>query len=138
MDIKTIITLIVGGVLFFLVMANILIPFFGSTFEYGLGSQPCQKDTDGCISGKTNINNGYCSTPSATVIACTTCNTTAGYSSFLSSCSSLISALNGTHCNQCSSFAFKTTMQGLMMFVFFIIVVAVILALVIKYLPKFA
>jgi hypothetical protein len=97
-------------VILFLMMTTLVLPFFRSSYETGWGTTPVQR-------GGTGLINSYCSTPSATLIACTDCNTTAGYTTFLSSCSSLISATNDTHCYQCSSFGFKTVSQGLLLFV---------------------
>ena len=104
----------------YIMLTTLVFPFFGNSYEYGFGSAPCNKDGTCTSAGLTNINNGYCATPSATVIACASCNITTGYSTFLSSCSSLISAMNGTHCYQCSSFGFKSVSTGLLLFVFVI------------------
>lgn len=136
LTIKELIFIVVALAAFFLIASSLILPFFAGTYEYGFGNQPCQKDDTGCTSGKTNIGNGYCTSPSSTVIACASCNVTAGYSTFLSSCSSLISAINGTHCYQCSSFGFKSMSIGMMLFILFIGFLCIIIA-IIKILPKF-
>lgn len=116
-ELKSIIYISIALAVLYILTATVILPQFATTYEYGFGSAPCNKDGTCTSAGLTNINNGYCSTPSATVIACATCNATAGYSTFLSSCSSLIGSMNGTHCYGCSSFGFKQTSIGLMLFI---------------------
>lgn len=134
MEIRVLIGIILAGVFVFLLLSSLIIQFFATTYEYGFGTAPCQKDTDGCVSGKTNLLNSYCissgaQTPAGAVL-CANCNTTTGYSTFLSSCYSLVSAINGTHCYSCANFGYKQSSIGLMLFTFFIIVVTLIIAII--------
>jgi hypothetical protein len=116
-EIRTIIPVAIALVILYILYATLIAPQFAVTYEYGFSTAPCQKDSNSCSLGDTNLNNGYCVTPTATIIACANCNSTVGYSTFLSSCSSLISAINGTHCYQCSDFGFKSVSTGLLLLI---------------------
>lgn len=128
-------------VILFILASTMIIPYFATTHEHGFGTEPCMKD--GCDSSDTGESqiNPYCSGASSTVIACTNCNISTGYETFLASCYRLAPVnaaqtdawMNNTHCYQCTDFGFKTTSQGLNLLV---LVMALIMFAVI-FIPKF-
>lgn len=130
MDIHEVFYLIVAIAAFFILFAVLVIPFFGNVYEFGGGSLPYQR-------GGTSLVNGYCQATDSSVIACTSCNVSAGYATFLSSCSSLIAANNGSFCYACTNFGYKSTVNGIVLFTFFIFVIALVILIIVKYLPKF-
>jgi hypothetical protein len=132
MELNEVFYLILAIAGLFLLTAVIVIPFFSNTYEFGGGQLPYQK---GGLS--TSLTNGYCQATDNSVIACTDCNISAGYSSFLSSCHRLIAANNGSFCYKCTDFGYKSTVNSIMLFVFFIFFIALILIIIVKYLPKF-
>jgi hypothetical protein len=145
MEIKTLIILLVTGVLFFLVIANIIVPFFAATYEYGgLGTEPCNKNNacQGITAASLNIRNPYCLTNGTVNTSITGVMNNTGYERFLSTCFTLMTGGNTNDVNGCWSCGswsgIKTATQGLMLFVFFMIVVAVIIIIAIKFMPKFA
>jgi len=119
LSIKEIIIVGLALGLIFLLSSVMVLPFLRDTYEYGLGDEPYQR-------GGTGTTNGYCTSPTSTPIACTSCNVSAGYEFFLENCYSLISTVNGTHCYQCSEFGYRTTYRGLMVIVLLVGIVALI------------
>jgi len=121
-EIKLIASVAIALVIFYIFYATLIAPYFANSYEYGFGTAPCNKDNT-CSGTSTNLFNGYCATGSSTEIACANCNTTTGYSTFLSNCFALKDGgdyINGTACYQCSSFGFKTVSTGLLLFIFVI------------------
>jgi hypothetical protein len=138
MEIKVLLVLIISGIFTFLLLSSLIIPFFATTYEYGFGTEPCNKKNTCAGNFQNNsgeVTNSYCKTKAGTFSVCANCNTSTGYATFLSTCGGLIAIdgvyVNGTHCFGCTEFqGYKTTNQGLMLFVFFIIVVTLIIVLV--------
>lgn len=123
MEIKTVIYVGIALVILFLMATTMVLPYFANNYEYGYGNQPCNKDST-CSLSSTNLGNGYCKTGSTTNATCASCNSSTGYETFLSSCSSLFKnpdgkIINSTHCFACTDFGFKGTSQGLLLFIFF-------------------
>jgi len=114
-ELKQIVYIGIALAILYILTTTIIMPQFANNYEYGFGTQPCSKT--GCTSA-TGLTNPKCLTGSATPIVCATCNTTTGYSTFLSSCSSLIAWTNDTHCYQCNAFnSYNATNQGLLLFI---------------------
>jgi len=124
MNLKTILAIAIGLMVFFVLASALFLPYLATQYEYGFGDCPYPSDTSSC----TGLVNGYCSTPSATVVTCTDCNSSAGYETFLSTCWSLIATTNGTDCYQCGGWGFKTTSQGLGVLVFVLAVIGIAVA----------
>lgn len=137
LDLKWVLMILVVLIITFITSSAIILPFFASVFEYGFGTEPCAKTGCKATSTSASLINSYCSTPTATPTACSNCNTTTGYSAFLSTCASEIAWDNNTHCNSCSNFGFKSATTGLMLFILFIGIIALILLVITKVLPKF-
>jgi hypothetical protein len=123
--IEKIIFLVIAIALMFYTLAYAIIPAFTPLYEHCGTNNPYSAGTGG-----TDLNNACCQTPSATIIACANCNNTAGYSTFLSSCSSLISLTNNTNCYSCANFGLKAVNQGLFFLLFLIVIFALILVIV--------
>jgi hypothetical protein len=94
--------------IFLLIVSALVLPQFSSSYEYCTGSEPYSKNAVG-----DTLTNGCCNAGSSTLVACSDCNQSTGYSTFLSTCSSLVDTQNNTHCYQCSNFGQKNTIQGL-------------------------
>ena len=116
-----------GLLILFVLASSIWLDFFATSYEYGMGTEPCNKD--GCTSTDTAFKNEYCTQASGSFTACTSCNATAGYETFLDSCHSLIAWNNNTHCNGCTSFGYRTTSRGLLLAIFVLAGVGIALVL---------
>lgn len=142
LDIKQVILLVVVLAAIFMTSYTLIMPFFGNVYEYGFGNAPCNKDST-CTGTSTNLVNQYClgaTISEAGKIACTSCNSSTGYSGFLSNCYALIddgTTINNTYCYGCTNWGFKSTVSGLYLFIFFIGMIAFVLLFVLKILPKF-
>ena len=121
---KIFLLIIAAGILFYSIAYSI-IPIFAPLYEHCGTNNPYSAG-----SGGTDLTNACCQTGSSTVIACSNCNNTAGYSTFLSSCYSLIATTNNTHCYQCASFGNKLAFQGIFFLMFLIVVFAFALMIV--------
>ena len=95
----------------FLIVGSLLLPQFGNTYEYCTGSQPYPKDETGSV-----LTNGCCA-ERGSLVACSGCNATTGYATFLSTCQSLVSTQNGTHCYKCDDFGQRTNIRGILLIV---------------------
>jgi cytochrome c553 len=135
MDIHEVFYLIVAIAAFFILFAVLVIPFFGNVYEYGGATAPCVKDSS-CTASSTNINNPYCLSTGA-LTSCTNCHNASGYSSFLSGCSKLVAYNNNTHCYACTDFGYKSNVNAIILFTFFIFVIAAVILIITKHLPKF-
>lgn len=129
--IEKIIFLAIAVAIVFYTLAYTIIPSFAPLYEHCGTNNPYSAGTGG-----NDLNNACCQTGSATVIACANCNNTAGYSTFLSSCYSLIATTNGTNCYQCASFGNKGVFQGLFFLMFLIVMFALILVVVFAVIKK--
>lgn len=123
----------IGLLILFILLSSMILPYFRTTYESGFGTQSCHRDSNGCTSGDTNLQNNYCIGASSTEIACSNCNTTAGYEFFLANCYSLLAWNNNTYCYQCTNFGYKTTSIGLLLLVF----VLALVSFAVIFLPKF-
>jgi uncharacterized membrane protein len=123
--IEKIIFLAIAIAILFYSLAYAILPAFAPLYEHCGTNNPYSAG-----SGGTDLTNACCQTPSATIIACTNCNNSVGYSTFLSSCYSLIAKTNGTDCYQCASFGNKSIFQGLFFLMFLIIIFAIILVII--------
>jgi hypothetical protein len=120
-----------GAVFLFYLLAYVILPSFGSVYEHCGMNNPYSAGNGG-----SDLNNACCQTGSSTVITCANCNNTVGYSTFLSSCSSLIATTNGTNCYQCASFGNKGLYQGLFFILFIIIIFSFIMLYVYQVVKK--
>jgi len=130
MNIKTILSIAVGLMVFFVMASAVFMTHFRSQYEHGFGTRPCNADSS-CTGASTNLHNQYCTGATATKVACTNCNISSGYEGFLDTCYSLIDEgddINDTYCYQCSSFGFRTTSQGLGVLVFVLAVIGIAVA----------
>jgi len=119
--IEKIIFFAIAVTVIFYMLAYVIIP----SYEHCGTNNPYSAGTGG-----TDLLNACCQTPTNTVVACSNCNQSSGYSTFLSTCGSLIATTNGTHCYQCTNFGLKGINQGLFFLIFLIAIFAIILALV--------
>jgi hypothetical protein len=131
MEIKVLLVLIISGIFTFLLLSSLIIPFFAETYEYGFGTEPCAK-TNSCNGATDSLINPNCATGSTSLVTCTNCNISTGYATFLTTCYKL---RNGTdprnQCESCTAFnGYKTSVTGLMLFVFFMIVITIIIVLI--------
>jgi hypothetical protein len=101
-----------------------VLPQFSQTYEYCQGSEPYSKSGQG-----TTYDNGCCNQASNTIVSCAECNNSAGYSTFLDRCHSLIDNQNNTHCYQCSSFGARTNRRGIVVLFLIIGVLALMFKL---------
>jgi hypothetical protein len=127
LNIKSIVILAISLTMLYLLTATLIMPYFRDTYE-NYGPQLLQR-------GGTGLINNYCNTPTNTVVACASCNSATGLSTFLSTCYSLISAGNNTHCYQCTDFGFKTVSTGLLLFIFVIAMISFAVAFL-KYVKR--
>jgi uncharacterized membrane protein len=123
--IEKIIFLGIGVALLFYSLAYVIVPSFTPLYEHCGVNNPYSAGTGG-----TDLTNACCQTGSNTLVACTNCNQSSGYSSFLSTCGSLVSTSNNTHCYQCSSFGNKGIYQGLFFLIFLIMIFSFVLLIV--------
>jgi len=122
---------VVAMLILFLLASTMFVGFFATTYEHGFGTEPCNKD--GCVLGDTEFSNPNCLTHSTTIIACTSCNVSAGYEFFLDNCGDLIAVSNNTHCYQCTTFqGWQSTSQGLIL----LVLVIAIIGFAVYFLPK--
>jgi hypothetical protein len=123
--IEKIILLALAVAILFYSFAYSIVPSFAPLYEHCGTNNPYSAGTGGL-----DLTNACCQTGSATVIACSNCNNTAGYSTFLSSCYSLISTANNTHCYSCANFGNKVVFQGLFFLMFLIVIFAFVLLII--------
>jgi hypothetical protein len=123
--IEKIIFFVIGIAVLFYTLAYVIVPAFTPLYEHCGFNNPFSAGTGG-----NDLTNACCQTGSATIITCANCNNTVGYSTFLSSCSSLIATTNGTHCYQCANFGLKSINQGLFFLLFLICLFTIILVIV--------
>ena len=127
---KIIIFSLAVGILFYM-LAYVVVPSFAPLYEHCGTTEPYSSGRGG-----TDLTNACCQTPSSTVVACSSCNQTSGYATFLSTCGSLISTTNNTHCYQCASFGNKAIYQGLFFILFLVGILAFVLMIVYTVLKK--
>lgn len=128
-DVRKIVAVPIALAILYIMLTTLVLPNFAKTYE------TCGNDAYSAGRGGTSLTNDCCTTSTATVTACTNCNISSGYSTFLSTCGSLIAVGNGTHCYSCSAFAYKTTNQGLLLLVLVIALLGFAVAFL-KYFKK--
>lgn len=112
MDLNKIIGFALGIGVLFLIASSLFFPQFETVYEHCTGAEPYPSDPS-----STTYTNGCCNQATATITACSSCNDTAGYGNFLSTCHALIGTQNDTHCYKCGDFQEKNITQGLMLFI---------------------
>lgn len=125
--IKMIIALALGSTIMFYLLAYVILPSFADVYEHCGINNPYSAGRGG-----SDLSNGCCVTGSVTPVACSNCNQSSGYSSFLSNCGSLISTSNNTHCYSCSNFGNKTVNQGFYLILFIVILFGLVFAILKK------
>jgi hypothetical protein len=123
--IETIILFALGVGILFYMLAYVVVPSFAPLYEHCGTNDPYSRGTGG-----SDLTNACCQTGSSTPVACSNCNQSSGYSTFLSSCYSLISTSNNTHCYQCSSFGNKGFYQGMFFLLFLVGIISFILIII--------
>lgn len=137
--------------IFFTLMATVILENFSSTYEYGFGTEPCMKDNCTSASSTDSFYNPYC-LAGGTATACSDCNRSNGYETFLSKCYRLANTnisgtgtasagvfadswANATHCLRCTDWGFKTTARGMNLFVIILgmVFIAIVFFALIKY-----
>jgi len=123
--IEKIIFLAVGIAVMFYSLAYVIMPSFAPLYEHCGSNSPYSAG-----GGGTDLTNACCKTPTNTIVACSNCNGTSGYSTFLTTCGSLIATTNGTHCYQCTDFGNKSIFQGLFFLIFLIVMFSLIIVII--------
>lgn len=123
--IEKIIFFSIGVVVLFYGLAYVIVPSFAGLYEHCGTNNPYSAGTGG-----SDLTNACCQTGSTTPVACSNCNQTSGYATFLSTCGSLISTSNNTHCYSCSNFGLKSINQGLFFLLFLIAIFSFVLVII--------
>ena len=129
--IEKIMFLVIGVAILFYSLAYVIVPSFAPLYEHCGSNSPYSAG-----GGGTDLTNACCKTPTNTIVGCSNCNSTTGYSTFLSTCGSLIATTNGTHCYQCTDFGLKSVNQGLFFLLFLVVVFVLILVIIYAVIKK--